>query len=174
MRCVPVSGQDAAVRLLVVPRIPVDVVGRLGYDDLRYPSEELVRRIAEHLDRRRLIGTRLVVEPPAYRGVTVVARLGAREGFPLDDVRDDALRALYGYLSPLDGGADGQGWPFGRAVQAFDVSAVLSQLPGVAQVEEVLLFPADPATGERSDPVARVEVAPNALVFSYQHQVRVQ
>ena len=38
----------------------------------------------------------------------------------------------------------------------------------------MLLFPADPASGNRGAPVARVDVAPGALVYSYQHQVRVQ
>ena len=39
-------------------------------------------------------------------------------------------------------------------------------------VEEVRLFPANPLTGERGALVERVEMAPNALVFSHQHQVR--
>ena len=73
-----------------------------------------------------------------------------------------------------DGGPDGRGWPFGRAVRAFDVSAVLARVPGLAEVEDLLLFPADPASGNRGAPVARVDVAPGALVYSYQHQVRVQ
>ena len=69
----------------------------------------------------------------------------------------------------------GKGWPFGRAVRAFDVSAVLARVPGVAEVEEVLLFPADPASGDR----ARTRVAHRhrrraRSSYSYQHQVRVQ
>ena len=34
-----------------------------------------MRTIAEHLDRRRVIGARVVVEPPAYQGVTIVAKV---------------------------------------------------------------------------------------------------
>jgi len=172
VRCV---GADAgAVRLLVVPRVAADGIGRLAYEDLRRPPAELMRRIGEYLDARRLVGTRLVVEPPTYRAVTVVARLTANGHSKPEMVQEAAQRALYGYLSPLDGGPDRSGWPFGRPVQAFDVSAVLAGVPGVALVEEVLLFPADPESGERHAPVQRVDVNPMALVVSYQHQVRVQ
>jgi hypothetical protein len=58
-------------------------------------------------------------------------------------------------------------------VHAFDVSAVLADVPGVASVDEVLIFPADPASGRRGDPVPRISVGKDALVLSYQHQVRV-
>jgi len=163
-----------AVRLLVVPRVVTDDLGRIAFDDLRTPPRELLRRISDHLDRRRLVGTRLVVEPPVYQGVTVVARVAAGPDARADAVQDAALRALYAYLSPQDGGPEGKGWPFGRAVRAFDVSAVLARVPGLAEVDDLLLFPADPASGNRGAPVARVDVAPGALVYSYQHQVRVQ
>ena len=163
-----------AVRLLVVPRVVTDDLGRIAFDDLRTPPRELLRRISDHLDKRRLVGTRLVVEPPVYQGLTVVARVTAGPDVRADAVQDAALRALYAYLSPQDGGPDGKGWPFGRAVRAFDVSAVLARVPGLAEVDDLLLFPADPASGNRGAPVARVDVAPGALVYSYQHQVRVQ
>ncbi|MDT0348427.1 putative baseplate assembly protein [Pseudonocardia charpentierae] len=168
------AGLPGAVRLLVVPRVVTDDLGRIAFDDLRTPPRELLRRISDHLDRRRLVGTRLVVEPPVYQGVTVVARVTAGPDVRADAVQDAALRALYAYLSPQDGGPDGKGWPFGRAVRAFDVSAVLARVPGLAEVDDLLLFPADPASGNRGAPVARVDVAPGALVYSYQHQVRVQ
>jgi hypothetical protein len=41
----------------------------------------------------------------------------------------------------------------------------------VAVVEELRLFPADPITGRRGQPAERVDVEPDALVFSHQHQV---
>jgi predicted phage baseplate assembly protein len=158
----------------VVPRVVTDEVGRISYDELGRPALELLGRIGRHLDQRRLVGTRLVVEPPAYLGVTVVARVSAEPGRVADDVQQAALRALYEYLSPLTGGPAGDGWPFGRPVHAFDVSGVLTRVPGVALVDDLLLFPADPETGQRQQPVARIDLPPYALVYSYQHQVRVQ
>jgi hypothetical protein len=41
-------------------------------------------------------------------------------------------------------------------------------------IEEVRLFGADPVTGERGKATDRLDVDPNGLVFSYDHQVVVE
>jgi hypothetical protein len=89
-------------------------------------------------------------------------------------VQAAAIKALYDYLSPQDGGPASDGWPFGRSVQAFEVSGVLARVPGVSVVEELLLFPADPESGQRGAQAPRINLAPGTLAFSYHHQVRVQ
>ncbi|MFJ9427703.1 putative baseplate assembly protein [Streptomyces sp. NPDC101249] len=170
VRCMPAADEAGAVRVLVVP----DAVADEGDDRLRFeqliPSDQVLRAVTASLDERRLIGTRLVVEPPVYQGVTVVARLAAPAD-AVDRVRDAALGALFRHLNPLIGGADGTGWPFGRPVQYGDVFGVLQRATGHALVEEILLFPADPITGRRGAPADRVDLAAGALVFSHQHQV---
>ncbi|MFP8885369.1 putative baseplate assembly protein [Streptomyces mangrovi] len=170
VRCLPAGGAGA-VRVLVVPDAVAGEDGRLRFEQL-IPSEQVLRAITASLDERRLIGTRLVVEPPVYQGVTVVARLTAAPD-DSDRVRDAALAALFGYLDPLRGGPDGTGWPFGRPVQYGEVFGVLQRATGNALVEDVRLFPADPVTGRRGAPADRVDVAAGALVFSHQHQVAV-
>ncbi|MFJ3219209.1 putative baseplate assembly protein [Kitasatospora sp. NPDC086801] len=170
VRCAPaVAGEAGAVRVLVVPDAVADEGDRLRFEQL-IPGEQVLSAIAAALDERRLVGTRLVVQPPDYQGVTVVARLATRSPDG-DRVREAALAALFRHLNPLRGGADGRGWPFGRAVQYGEVFAVLQQVAGVTAVEELRLFPADPITGRRGAPAERVDVAPDALVFSHQHQV---
>ena len=77
------------------------------------------------------------------------------------------------HLDPLVGGAHGTGWPFGRPVQAGEIFAVLQRVPGVELVDEVLLHPADPLTGKRGDPVDRIDLERPALVFPFDHRVRV-
>ncbi len=173
VRCVPASRGDGVVRVLVVPFVPTDAAGRVAHDDVTRPDEEILAAITRHLDERRLVGTRLVVSPPVYEGVTVVARVAARRGFDAGEVQAAALRAVNEYLSPLDGGPDHTGWAFGRPVSDFELSGVLAKVRGVELVEEVILFPADPRSGRRGEPVARLQVAPDALVFSYQPQVKV-
>ena len=64
----------------------------------------MLQRIAEALDGCRLVGTRVLVAPPHYTGLTVVADVHARERYDADVVHDDVLRALYGLLDPLTGG----------------------------------------------------------------------
>ncbi|GAB2786213.1 putative baseplate assembly protein [Streptomyces daliensis] len=170
VKCLPaVAGEPGAVRVLVVPDAVADEGDRLRFEQL-IPPDTMLAAIAGRLDERRLIGTRLVVEPPAYQGVTVVARLQAPAA-EADRVREDALAALFRHLNPLRGGADGTGWGFGRPVQYGEVFAVLQRISGATLVEEVRLFPADPITGRRGAPADRIDVAPDALVFSYQHQV---
>jgi predicted phage baseplate assembly protein len=161
-----------AVRVLVVPQAVPDPGGRLRFEQL-VPGDALLSRITRYLDERRLIGTRLAVGPPYYQGVTVVATVHAFRGTDTDRVRRQAHDALYRHLDPLTGGAHGTGWPFGRPVQAGEVFAVLQRVPGVELVDEVLLHPADPLNGKRGDPTERIDLAPPALVFSFDHRVRV-
>lgn len=173
VRCVPAVDRDGAggVRILVVPDA-VDDRGRVRFEDL-VPSPQMLQQITSDLDARRPVGTRLMVEPPFYQGITVVARLTARPRTDPDSLRDLALEALYRYFNPLRGGPDDEGWPFGRPVQAGEVFGVLQSIRGTELVDDVLLFAADPITGDRGDPVQRIDVDPQSLVFSYDHQVRV-
>ncbi|MEU9129886.1 putative baseplate assembly protein [Kitasatospora sp. NPDC048540] len=176
VRCVP-AGRDAAdagaVRVLVVPAAAMPD-GRILFENL-VPPEPTLRRIGERLDRARVVGTRAVLEPPLYRGVTVVARLVARPRVNAERVREDALDVLYRYLNPLPGGGpDGAGWPFGRPVQAGEIFGRLQQVSGVELVEDVRLFSADPVTGVHGKETARIDLDTNSLVFSYEHQIRVE
>jgi predicted phage baseplate assembly protein len=174
VRCLP-AGTDGvgpgSVKVLVVPNAAADA-GRLRLGDL-VPSEDTLRRVADRLDEVRLIGTRVVVEPPMYRGITVVAQLVAKARARAETVQAAAAEALYRFLNPLTGGPDGTGWPFGRTVHAGEVFGVLQAVDGVDSVDDVRLFGANPVTGERGQSAARVELPPNSLVFSYEHQVRV-
>ena len=170
VHCVPASEADAVVRVLVVPAL-----GRSApcLPDL-VPGEAVLGRIAAALDARRLLGTRVSVEPPRYQGVTVVARLRSRPDAAPDAVRAAAVEAVDALLHPVHGGPDGMGWPFGRPVSVGELYALLQGLPGVDLVEDVRLFRADPTTGEREQVPQRVEVAPHALVHGYRHSVLVE
>lgn len=172
IRCLPAADEPGAARVLVVPDSVADTGDQLRFEQL-IPSEQLLSTIAARLDERRLLGTRLIVEPPFFQGITVVARMSTAEA-DLNRVQRDALAALHRYLNPLRGGADGAGWPFGRPVQLGEVFAVLQQVDGAELIDEVRLFPADPITGQRGSPVERVELAEHALAFSHQHQVVVR
>jgi predicted phage baseplate assembly protein len=172
VRCVAAADGAEGVRVLVVPAAELDDDGHLRFADL-LPSESTLGAISRHLDQRRCLGARVLVEPPFYQGVTVVVKVIAKRRTVVGAVQDRALQALNRYLNPLTGGPDGTGWPFGRPVQAGEIFAVLQGISGVELVEEVRLFGADPITGERGGPEQRIDLAANALVYSYEHQVRV-
>lgn len=169
------TGGDGAeagvVRVLIVPAVPQD--GPLAFAAL-VPAEETLERITLRLDESRLVGTRIVVEPPVYRGVTIVARLRARPRTDPARLQQAAIDALFNYFHPTHGGPDGSGWPFGRPILAGEVYSALQRVRGTEIVEDVRIFGADPVTGERGKATERLEVEPNALVFSYDHQVMVE
>ena len=166
------AAETGVVRVLIVPAVP-GIDGRLGFDQL-VPTDETLERITRRLDETRLVATRVVVEPPVYRGVTIVARLRARPRIDPTRLQQDALSALFRYFHPTSGGPDGAGWPFGRPILSGEVYSVLQAVRGTELVEDVRIFGADPVTGERGKPTERLELEPNALVFSYDHQVLVE
>lgn len=173
VRCIPAQTADAAghVTVCIVPDAPRhDEV--LRFEDL-LPTETTLANIADRLERSRIIGSVVHVEPPTYQGITVVARLRSQPRADADRVHQDAVTALHRYFDPLVGGADGAGWPWGRPPQSGDAFSVLQRVPGVDVVEDVRLFGANPVTGERGEATTRLELSPNSLVFSYGHQVRV-
>ena len=174
VRCVTAGdGADAGgVRILVVPAAGSSD-GRLRFEQL-VPNEETLQRISRRLDGSRVIGTRVLVEPPVYRGVTVVAKLRPRASANATRLQADALDALYRYFHPVSGGPDRSGWPFGRPVHVGEVYSVLQGLRGTELVEDARLFGADPVTGQRGQAVQRLVIEPHALVFSYEHQVMVE
>jgi predicted phage baseplate assembly protein len=174
VRTVPADSEDEAggVRVLLVPAAPTDAEGRLRFEDL-VPTEETLQAVTAYIDERRTVGARVVVEPPFYQGVTVVATLVARLRTMPEELEREALLALNRYYSPLEGGPDGTGWPFGRPVQAGEVYAVLQRLPGTELIEDVVVFGADPVTGKRGKATQRIDLDRNALTFSYDHRIRV-
>jgi predicted phage baseplate assembly protein len=175
VRCVAAGAGAAAgmAKVLIVPAVGADEQGQVAFEQLQ-PDEDTLAKVADHLDRHRVIGARVSVEPPFYRGVTVVADITARPGVDAGALQSAALLALNRYFHPTTGGPDRAGWPFGRPVQAGDVFAVLQRLPECELVDDVKLFPADPITGERGEPKQRLDVPPNGLVHSYLPQVRVR
>jgi len=167
------EGPDAgSVKVLLVPASMSDPVG-IEFDQLILSSETL-QKVAERLEEARLIGTRVIVEPPMYQGVTVVARVVAAPRASVARVEEDCLRALFTYLNPLVGGAAGEGWVWGRDVQAGDIFGVLQQVRGVDIVNDVRVYGANPVTRERGEATQRIELTPSSLVFSFDHQIQVE
>ncbi|MGH9244055.1 MAG: putative baseplate assembly protein [Acidimicrobiales bacterium] len=175
VRCLP-AGQDGvdagALKVLLVPAAAQDR-GRINFEDL-VPTPQTFERVRDRLDETRLLGARVLIEPPMYQGVTVVARLVAKPRFAAARIQTEALDALYAYLNPLTGGPDGTGWPFGRPVQSGEIYAALQRIRGVDLVEEVRVFGANPVTGERGKQATRLELETNSLAVSYEHHVRVE
>ncbi|WP_405059077.1 putative baseplate assembly protein [Kribbella sp. NBC_01505] len=177
VHCVPAGvgqGEAGLARLLVIPKLTHDPDAQLEFVQLR-PSDEVLARVADFLEERRTLGTRLLVEPPFFRGITVVARLTAQRNVSARRLRAAAAEAVYRFLDPLYGGSRETGWPLGTDVRVADLHACFGRLEGVESVDDVRLFVADPVLGTRqAEPVQRLELGPTELPFSYEHQVQVQ
>ena len=170
VRCVSAERTESgSVRVLVVPRAQRQGL-RLRFEQL-VPSQETLARITARLEECRVLGARVVVEPPLYRGITVVARLRPRSRTDPTRLQQAALEALYDYFDPIRGGPEKAGWPFGRMLQLGEVYAVLQSLAGTELIEDARLFPADPISGKRGEAIQRLDLEPHALIFSYEHQV---
>jgi predicted phage baseplate assembly protein len=170
VRCLPPLQPAAPVRLLVVPGLG----GRPDehqLDDFAL-SGQLIDRISEHLEPRRLLGTTVEIGTPYYQGVTVAALIQTLPGRPASIVRQRALDLLYRYVNPLTGGTSGEGWPFDTDITAAPLAEMLEAIEGVERVDEVLLFEYDLRTGQRHG-IGRelIRLDRQSLFLSARHQI---
>ncbi len=172
-RCLPTTRGNGSVRLLVVPEVRGEA-SRHALDDFAIAAP-LMRRITEHLDERRLVGTAIEVGTPYYQGVSVVALVHTGPGRPTALVRQRAVDALTRYVNPLTGGPDGTGWAFDADLNAAVVTQLLESVDGVERVEETLLYEYDLRTQRRvggAKDVIRLDQ--HSLFLSAAHQVVVR
>ncbi|MFA4902803.1 MAG: putative baseplate assembly protein [Desulfobaccales bacterium] len=133
------------------------------------PSPEMLRAIACYLERRRLVTTEVHVIAPRYTAVRVQARLTVEPGVTEAQMAGKARAALDAFFHPLQGGADGTGWPVGRDVYRSEVMALLNSLPGVLYVDQVTLQREDKPAGR----CGNIGICRHALVASGPHQITV-
>jgi hypothetical protein len=137
------SGRQAPgwVKLIIVPN---------SNDPRPWPSFGLRRQVQDFISARAPAGLAgLFVTGPTYLPVgaaVVMAPLDLDQAGPVGVA---VRQALEGFFHPLTGGPNGNGWPFGRAVYASDVAAVLESAPGVDYVLELDLLLDGISHGER-------------------------
>jgi len=150
-RCVPrrnLAEQTEANRL--VPRdgyVSVIVAPKLGQApgpgsqaSPPLPGDDLLSAVREFLQPRRLVTVRQVVVPPVYVPIQAELVVAARPGVSATALSARMARALTGLLDPLTGGAESQGWPFGRDVYVSELYLLLErEVPGVDYVPDITL-----------------------------------
>jgi hypothetical protein len=176
-RCLEPREGSTAVRVHIVPRIePAD--RRLPLDEL-VPDAELMKRVARHLDERRLIGTRIELLPARFRGISVVVSLQASLRADPRRVEFEVAHSLQRYLNPLVGGSlegAGTGWGFGRPLNVGELYGVVHATPGVDFVKMLRVYETDLATGKQADQPAdsQIVLEPDELLASGRHVVRAE
>jgi len=176
-RCIQVRADGAGssvppgtVELLIVPLVPRDHPRTI---ESLQPAPELLEAVREFLDDRRLLGTQLVVDGPAYVGVSVEASILVQRHRNGDEVRATVAARIREYLDPLLGGPDGLGWPFGRDLYLSEMQSVVQAVSGVEYAQDVTLYQVDIQTGQSRAAGQKVTVADDVLLLSYEHVVTV-
>lgn len=149
------------VLIQIVPRVPRD----LPDFQALMPTADVLEEIRSFIDERRPLGSIVHIEPPKYLGVAIAARIALKPGAQRDVVLAQADAALRHFMHPVEGGLDGQGWPFGHPVLTGDIHAVLQKVPGLAYVDVVRLTPVDIVKGTRGKPKEKIQPEPRDLVY---------
>jgi len=101
------------------------------------PTPGLIQAVRCYLERRRTVGTRLVVVGPQYVQVRVETRVRLKTGADPQSASMEIMSAMDRFLDPLRGGPGGHGWPFGRNVYRSELLQLIDSVPGVAHVLEL-------------------------------------
>ena len=160
--------QPGTVRVLLIPTVS-ECEGYLSAEQLEITGK-VREEVNNYLDERRLLGTRLEIASPHYVYVAVEVHISIRRGYRQQAIAD-VERKLYRYLNPICGGAEGNGWPFGRSLNASEIQACLQSVQHVDYIEEVKIFPVDPNTNERQEATTKIIVPPDGVVCSHKHNV---
>jgi predicted phage baseplate assembly protein len=151
---------DASVTVVVVP-----------YSSLPRPtpSHGFLQTVCRHLDKHRLLTTRVHAVAPDYVRVSVVATVVLRARFETAAIREYVLRALDTFLHPLTGGPNGDGWPFGRTVYKSEVYQQLENVAGVDCVQRLALT-AEGSGAEHTDG-GDITIPSQSLVYAGDHLI---
>jgi hypothetical protein len=164
LRGYPQAKAPASVTVVVVPYSP----------SLRpFPSEGFVRTVCRHLDRHRLLTTRVYVIGPEYVGVSVRATVRLFAEFGQTETLARVQKSLDDFLRPLppDDDPEGEGWPFGRAVFRSEIYQLIESVEGVDCVEKVTLAATGVGVARSSE--GNILIPPQSLVYPGAHSIEV-
>ncbi|MDE2844099.1 MAG: putative baseplate assembly protein [Chloroflexota bacterium] len=163
------SPRPGVVQVLVTPA--VSAAGQRIEPGELQPAGDLLQLVQNYLDERRLLSTVLVVSEPEYVWASVEADVALRRNANAEDTRLAVERRLYNYIHPVHGGADGEGWPFGRGLYTSELYSQIQAVEGVEYVANVTMYPVNPVTHERGETEESILLQPHALLCSHIHQV---
>lgn len=165
------SGRGA-VRVLLVPASE-HVDTPIPPNELRL-GDRARAEVMDYLNARRLLTSMIKIEAPEYRFVSVEADVRARKRANKETLQDTIVRELYRFINPVNGGPEGEGWPWERSLFKSEMTALIQGIEGVEYVEDVRLLVADTATGTRSRVEGTLTCPTNGLLASFMHVVSVK
>ena len=133
------------------------------------PDDDTLRNVSDYLSSTLApAGVEVVTAGPVFHRVRVQVSVVIEAGVSRGEVVNDVLAQLDAYLDPVDGGDDGQGWPFGGTLfYASFVHRLLENIPQVTAIPR-LNFVVD---GIRGAACADFPIPTNSLVWPATHEV---
>lgn len=110
-------------------------------------SNGFLRTVAEHLDKHRLITTKVIVVGPKYIGISITVIVTINPGADGQVIKGRIAKALDDFLAPISGettidscgNTQYGGWPFGKAVNNSEVYAQINGVMGVDRITNLSL-----------------------------------
>ncbi len=125
-----------AVTLMLVPK----------YDELHLdtpePDQNFINAVCAYLDPRRLVTTEVFLRGPTYKSIWISVGFKAVTSTKIVEVREAIKKALYAFLSPLpgtDNTGHENGWPLNKPVIDRELLAVVSRVPDVLLITDLLI-----------------------------------
>jgi len=135
VKCLPSSSREGEVTVIVVPRA--------GSDDLTekpVPTVELLKRVRQYLNQRRLVSTVVNVVRPSYAECSLRIEIVCAQSGATDRIKKGIEREVLRFLHPLHGWRGGKGWPFGRSLLKVDLYQVVESVDGVDLVDKIRIY----------------------------------
>jgi hypothetical protein len=101
----------------------------------------LLGRVYGYLSPKSPATAEMYVIGSEYVGLGISIAVEVEAGFGLQQVGSQVEMALRSYLWPLPpGGPDQQGWTLGRTIRSLELDVIVGRVPGVVEVNGLLLF----------------------------------
>jgi hypothetical protein len=137
--CLKEKNKYGEIVIIIIPVVPAGETLALKL----VPSRELLRRVTGYLDERKLVGTKIRVQPPGYRIFSILLTLVFRSDvMDVERLKKTIEISMRSFFHVLDGG-EGEGWEFGKSVTSGAVLKQLEKISGILSVDEIRLFDID-------------------------------
>ncbi|CAG0953735.1 hypothetical protein METP3_00365 [Methanosarcinales archaeon] len=131
-------------------------------------GEGFLQTILRHLDQHRLITTNIIVISPKYEKITISCNIYIKKGKSPKDIKALTKKKVDGFLSPMKGGPDGTGWPFGRAVYPSEIYQIIDEVEGVDYATNLSFI------DEKGQHYKNfIQISPISLVYPGEHNIKI-
>ncbi len=150
-RCLPLTKASSMEAQKQEPGWITIIIVPQGEEDQPLPTQGLIRTVKDYLTARSLttLAERIDVIGPRYVPVSVEAEVIPKRIEDAKAVENRVLDSIKLFLHPLRGGADGNGWEFGRDVYLSEIAAVIQGTEGVDRLRKLILWQGEQQVQDR-------------------------